>query len=164
MKSVRCRIHDIDFMTSCPVCVVDAMGGPSFIDITAWIDEANEEEMKMQFKNRNMVGGPRIGRDRFVVCENCSSVYGDHYGLRCPKSPRLSAAQEPQPSFTDVRGRIEPTPLLTCESVSYIGEAPVGAKLMAFGDKVFMVATGMAPHWVTPTGLVLMQRADGGEN
>jgi hypothetical protein len=48
-------------------------------------------------------------------------------------------------------------------TVVYVGEAPVGAKLMAFGDKVFMVATGMAPHWVTPTGLVLMQRADGSE-
>lgn len=78
-------------------------------------------------------------------------LYSDEGGG--PGWPQLTAKWQPPADTTPYR-----------ESVSYIGEAPVGAKLMAFGDKVFMVATGMAPHWVTPTGLVLMQRADGGEN
>lgn len=47
--------------------------------------------------------------------------------------------------------------------VSFIGAVPDGAKLMAFNDQIFLVAPGMAPCFVTPTGLVPVQNADGSE-
>lgn len=47
--------------------------------------------------------------------------------------------------------------------VSFIAEVPNGAKLMVFNEQIFVVAPGMAPCFVTPTGLVPVKLADGSD-
>lgn len=37
---------------------------------------------------------------------------------------------------------------------TFIAEVPAGAQLIAVGLKVLVTAPGMAPHWITPAGLV----------
>lgn len=46
-------------------------------------------------------------------------------------------------------------------TLTYLCEVPAGAQLMAFRNRVFVVAPGMAPQYVTPTGLKPVQVAEG---
>lgn len=46
-----------------------------------------------------------------------------------------------------------PQPVHLTEA-TFICEAPAGAQMIAVGLKILVVAPGMAPCWLTPTGLV----------
>lgn len=87
-----------------------------------------------------------------------SLIYGEHHKVHCYPDRRRWGTQSQHAA--EQRGESKPVHRI---GVSFIAAVPDGAKLMAFNDQIFLVAPSMPPCFVTPTGLVPMQHADGSD-